>query len=414
MIERRLLSNVISLSTLQILNYILPFLSIPFIVNIIGLEKFGSISLATSLVMLMNVICDFGFNLSGTRNVSINRGSNDKINEIFCSIILIKTVLLLFNLILLFLIVIFLFPESDDSIIFYISFLNVVGLVIQPLWLYQGLEMMKHLAFFNAIPKILFTILIFLMLNSENDYYLVPLFWGLGYLFSGLVSLSYIYKKQNLSFRFLSWQKYKHEIIDGKEIFISSISVSLYTHLVIIILGLQADEKSVGIYSAFEKIINALKGLFTPVSQSLYPILSIKFKNDINEGFKTIRKINRHLMPIIFMGCFFLFIFSELFITKIFNKELLSNIEIYQVLIFTPFIVSLSNVYGTLVMLNTGMDKLFRSILSLMAICNIFQTIVATYLFGAFGAAISVLLTELMVTLLFMFFVYLRFGKISL
>jgi len=69
--KKRLLSNFFSLSVLQIFTYILPLLTLPYLVRVLGVEKFGLVMFAQAFMMLFNLLVEYGFILSATREVSI-------------------------------------------------------------------------------------------------------------------------------------------------------------------------------------------------------------------------------------------------------------------------------------------------------------------------------------------------------
>lgn len=45
----------------------------PYLFRVLGVEKFGLIAFSYALITFFNVIVDYGFTLSGTREVALNQ-----------------------------------------------------------------------------------------------------------------------------------------------------------------------------------------------------------------------------------------------------------------------------------------------------------------------------------------------------
>ena len=322
--KKRLLSNFFSLSVLQVFTYILPLLTLPYLVRVLGVDKFGLVMFAQAFIIFFNILVDYGFNLSATREIAENRENKEKVTEIFSSVMQIKFILIATSFILLSIIVFSFEKFSKDWELYYFTFLMVVGQGLFPIWYFQGMERMKYITIVNVVSKLIFTIAIFIFIHEEIDYILVPILNGLGFIVGSGVSLWIIHKYFNQSFEIQSYQTMMIHFKDSSQFFLSRVSVSIYTSANAFILGLFTNTTMVGYYSIAEKLYIAMSGIYHPIINTIYPYLS-KSKNRIfyNKLFVIIFAVN-------ITGVLFMYLFSNEIIDILFN---IKNTEINTVLL---------------------------------------------------------------------------------
>jgi PST family polysaccharide transporter len=66
---KRLLSNFFSLSVLQGLNYLFPLITMPYLTRVLGMDKYGLVSYAAVIISYFQMVTDYGFNLSATKDI---------------------------------------------------------------------------------------------------------------------------------------------------------------------------------------------------------------------------------------------------------------------------------------------------------------------------------------------------------
>ena len=323
--KRRLMLNFICLSSLQGVNYILPLLTFPYLVRILGIEKFGLITFAQAFIQYFVIFTDYGFNLSGTREISINRNNREKVSEIFNSIMAAKFALMLVSIVILSIIIVSFGKFRESWIIFSLTFGLVIGNIIFPVWFFQGMEKMKYITFLNILAKTIFTILIFLCVRKVSDYIFVPAINSLGFIIAGIVSLWIIIKDFKVKIFLPDIKTIKKYLNESTHFFISRASYSIMTSSNTLMLGLFNTARMVGLYSTAQKLSLAIDNAYYPLCDVLYPYMSKEQKISM---YKKIFFITTILNTIL---CIFIFFFADKIIDLIFGSGLGSSINVLRI-----------------------------------------------------------------------------------
>ena len=396
---KRLIRNIFSLSILQGANYIFPLLTVPYLVRVLGPENFGLLAFATAVVTYFILLTDYGFNLSATQKISIYRDDKDKINEIFSSVMMIKIALIVISAILMSILVFSFTKFSAHWEIYFLTFGIVIGQAIFPLWLFQGLEHMKYITYINILAKGFSTISIFIFVNSKDDYWVVPLLTSIGYVVAGIMSLILCVRQFRVSFKRQKWCIVKNQIKEGWHVFFSSMAISFYTISTTVILGIYANNAVVGFFSAADKIIQAVKGIYKPISQAIYPMISKKIHSDKQSGLKFIRKFTFFIGILMLIITFLFYFLAEEIVYTVLGERYKQSVQILEIMAFVPFIVVLSNIYGVQTMLNLGYKQAISKIMLGAAILGIYLSFALVPVYEGLGSAYVILVVELFVTL---------------
>jgi PST family polysaccharide transporter len=400
--DKKLYSNFISLSTVQIANYLFPLITIPYLVRVLGAEKFGLISFAQAFILYFSLITNYGFNLSVPRSISINRDNHLTVSNIFNSVMILRILFMCFSFILMSLIVLAFDKFKVEWIVFFFAFGIVVGEVLFPIWFFQGMEEMKNIAILSLFSKLFYTVSVFIFVKSEVDYILVPLLNSIGAILTGLISLWIVIKNFNISISIPSYKDLKFQLVDGGNIFISNIAISVYTISNTFILGLFTNNIIVGYYSAAEKIIKSLQGLLNPIVQSVYPHISklavVSKKSAINFINSLAKKIG--VFTIILSAVVFLF--SEEIINLFLGNSFQKSVTVLKILSFIPFLIGMSSVYATLFILGFGYTKKWLIIILSATLIDLAFVMLLVWIIplGEIGVSISWLLTEISVVII--------------
>lgn len=391
---RVLFENFFSLSALQIVSYILPLITIPYLVRILGAEKYGLVAFATAFIMYFQILTDYGFSLSATREISIHRDDKKKVSDIFSSVMIIKSLLMIISFILLCIIVFSFNKFANEWEIYFLAFGLVIGNILFPVWFFQGIEKMKYITIFNILANVIFTISIFVFIRETSDYLFVPFINSLGIIISGVFSLVIIFKKFKIKFTLPSKNMIINTFKDSTQFFLSRASVSIYTTSNAFFLGLFTNNISVGYYAAAEKLYFAAQGMYAPILQVIYPYMA-KTKNKI--FFKKLFKITTSLNVIF---CVLFIIFSGIIVNILFGSNFEESVNVLRIFGIVLIVVIPSMLLGYPFLATFGYQKYANGSVIIGSVLHLALLLIISPFMNIYIVAGLVLITETIVFLI--------------
>jgi len=395
--SNKLIENFAYLSLLNFFNYLLPLITLPYLIRVLQPENYGLTVYAQTVMLYFFVFIDYGFNITATRSISINKNNIRKINIIFNNVITTKLVLLTICLIILAILVL-LIPKFYGNWILYVFTSGIlIGQVFFPLWLFQGLQEMKYLMYFNLLSRVIFTILVFVVIKTSKDFIYVNLLGSFGSILVGFLSIILVTTKFNIKFKIATKKRVINELKKSWVVFLSNFAIQVYIGSNIIILGIFVNDKTIGNYSIAEKIIFILRQFIGAFSQAIYPHLCQLASTPKLVG-PFFKKILKYFLGAILLICIVLFVFAPQIVTLLVGKEITEIILLIRILCFVPFFIGLSvPSYQTLLAFNQ--KNIYSSILISAALLNIILNLILANLFKSYGTAVSVVITELFIAI---------------
>ena len=404
----REIKDVFYLVALQGINYVMPLVVFPYLMITLGAEKFGYIGFATAVTQYLMLIVDFGFNFSATKRITLAKDNQTELNNIFTSTLYAKIGLLIVSFLILVLIAqIPRFKIYSDTT--FIMFLTVIGNTFFFVWLFQGLRQIRLIAIFNVIAKLSILPLTFIFVKNDGDYLTAAFIQSSVSIFAMLISVVYVIKKKWVKIISLIPKNVFLELKESLPIFLSSAATSIYMVSFVIILGYFSTAEVVGQYSGVERITRALCFLILiPISQAFYPkIVNLGIENKA-EALMLIKKIFIFVvtaMLIVFIVMFFLSPYVVHFLGEDYKDSLL----LFKIMAFVPLFVGIGGVMAQLVILalgDTDDKKKYQHIYFIAGATALISIFASIPLWGAAGAAASLLFTEVVVCILMC-----RFGR---
>ena len=387
--EKKVVENAIYLTILQWFNYLIPLLILPYLVRTIGTKMFGLVMFAQTVATIFTLITDFGFSITGTRALSILKKNRTMKGELFFGVMSIKFALIILLLFFLFALTSTSEKFSQNKLIYYYSFGVTIGMTIFPSWFFHGIQNMKVITIVNAASRTLFAGLVFMFITKPEDFLLVPLFNSASYIITGLFGLFYALKF--LKIKVPSIIFIFNLVNESFKLFLSNLSTSLYSSFNILIIGLLTNDTLTGVYASFEKIILALKNIYTPIYQAVFPWLSTQTNQK-----RIIKKMSRIVFFLGLFGVVALISFSEEILILMFNDEIILSYKIlFQAIAPILFLAGLSMLYNYLYLSATKKYDLRLKILGYTGLIGILMSTILTFYFDIYGVVFSVVFCEI-------------------
>ncbi len=380
-----LLENFVSLSALQLVSMLLPLVTLPYLLRVLGFSNYGIVILATSLIAYFQSATDYSFKITATRDVAVFQKSPKKLNLIYSKVLMVKGVFLSISLLVLYTIVMLYPPFYKERTVFFLTIPLLLGYSLFPDWFFQGIEKMKYISLLNIGIKIFFTICVFVFINKQEDYWMYPLFQSTGYIAAGLVGQYILVKKYGLKFRWLRIKMIINTIRENFPIFINQFLPNLYNNTNVLLLGVFTTTYMVGVYDALKKILDLCAAFLNTVSRVFFPFL-VKNK-DLFFKYRNIMLLLGlvlTLLPIVANPLVFWYLDldydNSLIILTILSLSLIGY-TVYDIYGLNYFIIHRKD---KLVMNNTVLSSLLGFVLAFPLI----------YFFNILGAAISLMIAR--------------------
>lgn len=372
------------LSLLQVAGYVFPLISMPYLARVIGADGFGKIAFASAIVVWIQTISDWGFNLTATRDVAQNRDNKELVSRIFSNVLWARSVLTLLSGIILLLVVLLVPYLRENADIIFVTFLLVPGYILFPEWFFQAIEKMKYTTFFNLLLKLVFTVAVFVFIHKREDYLMQPLLTTIGYLLCGFGALYLIFKKWGYTLYKPQWSEIFKTIRNSTDVFINNLMPNLYNSFSVMLLGFFGGSTANGIYDGGNRFPVIFYQFQSVLSRAFYPFLSRR--PDKHSFYAKLNIVSA------LIGAVFLILLSPLFIKIMLGDEFEKSVVVMQILSFSVVFLAMDYTYGTNFLIINHKEKPLRNLTFVSSIVGMGVAIPLVYKFSYIGAAITVLL----------------------
>ena len=393
-----------------------PLITFPYLARTLGPEHVGVLNFAESIAKYFVMLAALGIPIYGIREIAKVQNELKERTKIFAEIFTINLICTL-GLSFIFLAAVFFIPQlNKEKVLFYWTIAYFIFQVFYLEWFFNGMNQFKFIAIRQFIIRFFFIIFVFILIKSQFDYVnYMRMQFGLSVLLA-IINFNNLSKHIALnksSFSNLDLRKHIKPLL---YIFLTIFSISIYFSLDTILLGFLANNESVGYYSTALKLNKLIIAVFGAVTVAIFPsLINLYHSQQIEKFRELIRQVFFVLVSlsipaiVIFISC------AKEIVHVLFSQNFDRSILPLQITAPLILIVSLSSIFGFQVLSALAKDRqiLYSAIIG-MSVSIVLSILLVPTLMEV-GEAITILVTELSVSVSFIYFTkkYFKVGGLT-
>ncbi len=404
---KTLKKNFLYNALLKILDGIYPIVTIPYVSRILGADNIGIANFAFNYVAVFSALAALGIPIYGIREIAKVRGSKRASEKVFSELFWINVCsCLIFSLI--YIVSISIVPELYRQR----SALYIAGiyLYLAPFsidWYFSGIERYKLISIRSFIVKVITFVLMFVIVREMDDVLQYVFLLVFSVMANNLWNFFQLkHDKFRIRVHFLELKKH---ILPLFMLYLSSIAMLIYGMLNTIFLGFLSSYEDVGYYSLALKINKMFLIGVTALGLVLIPRISFYQQNHEMSKIKYLLSVSSSFVFFVSIPTVVCMVLvAPVFVRLFLGESFVGTVLPLQILMPLLLIIGFSNIAGLQVLVPFQKDAIFMKILMVGALVNFVINFLLISPFGATGAAISTLTTEIVIALLMCYYVNMK------
>ena len=303
--SKKLAKNTTALYIMNITKIALPLFTLPYLTRVLSKDCYGVVAYVKAVMQYMQIVVDFGFLLSATKDIVKVQKDKDAISKVVGDTLMAK-LMLVFSAFVLLLIMIINIPMLRANVIYTIMSFVVVALTCFLMdFLFRGLEEMQVITFRYVIMRTIATVFTFVFVRSDSDMMWIPCLDIIG----SVVAIVLVFvemKKRGIYIKITGLKNAISKLKDSAVFFLSNMASTTFTALNTLMIGLFINTNQVAEWSVCMQIVSAVQSMYSPITDGIYPYM-VKTKD-----WKLINKTAKIFMTLITLGCIFTFFVAKI------------------------------------------------------------------------------------------------------
>jgi PST family polysaccharide transporter len=326
--------NTGMLFLVQLLNYIMPLVLIPFLARMLGVELYGVYAFGMSIYLLGLMVVDYGFPRHALYEISEHKTDHERVNRLLGGMLVIKLMLFALIVTALVLFVLSTHRYAEHRTFLLLTALPLLGATLQFPWLFQGIEQSGRVFFYSLLARVLHVTLVVTIVGGPQDYLWVPIAHGIAQLVAAGVCIAMFSVVGYRIARPVAGEV-GALLRAASGYFWARVAGANFGYMGVFVLGLVVAPMQLAVYAASEQLYRAIQALYHPLSDALIPYM--RQRRDV----RTFRIIFGAVAGVTLIGTVGSFVFAPQLIELLFGTKFADAVPILRIfLAVVPICVS--------------------------------------------------------------------------
>ena len=342
------------MTILKVFMLILPLISYPYLIRVVGSENFGIVVYVLSIIAFFRIFVKFGFEMSAVKNIAESDGDKKKLSKIVSSVLTLQFIFYIIGFIILYMLIQLFSQFADYQELLYYSYLLPLCDILFLVWFFQGIEKMRYITVINVIAGLIGLALVFMVIQEKEDYVYIPLLQVISLLIGSIYSLWLVFKEEKISFYVPKKIDLLFYFKESLPFFISRSSAVFNTETNTLLLANFVHMSAVAYYDLAKKIIIVFQMPNSIINQVIYPNIA-KTKNKI-----LAKKVFYIRLIIAFVLITIVYLFGEYFVLFLGGTKMLETVNILNIYSIMLFLTAVTYYTGSTLLVSFGYASKFN------------------------------------------------------
>ncbi|MBU6441161.1 MAG: oligosaccharide flippase family protein [Betaproteobacteria bacterium] len=350
-------SSTAALGGLQVVSLLIPLITLPYLVRVLGPAAYGELALCLSVIAYLTLLADMGYGISAVRGVASKRDDPRAMARLCSAITLSRlgTGATACAALILGLHLLPITPAFAGLLLLAAPMIPFSMLNMN--WYFQGMQRLHLSSLAQALVRLTGLAMLFALVHTPRD---LPRAVGIEVFMAAAGSLCtwlLLLPRVRLLLGRPSRQDFSATFAESFRLFVATLGSTLYTNGLTLVLGMASTRTEVGLFAIADRITFAIERLMHPLQQALYPHVNALRARSSHAAFDLLRTLLRNTVRIGIPATLLFALIAPLLVHWAGGSKAAGALPPLLIMTPQPLLIALSTLIGVQGLLSFGQSR---------------------------------------------------------